>query len=474
MLLELERLRAENAALRSELHSLRGRNEEIRAQQARCVEVTERRIHQLELECFAHNATLRGTQSIVQAAYGEEHRPYLAGLQRRMKEHGRTARALLDRGREQAREQLLCVAADDLYFHRQDVKVVIEPCSMAMLNLGRWDGNSGLDRVVWLEEFTSLELLVSDLGVDLVGAAGTLGLFHQADCFHEVRWFDRKLLEPLSRRETRLRKAWEDALDRATRPHGPGRRLSAAKVEAAWKRAQAAEAAFFRAVEAVDRIHELFGARDPATRRLWSEETAEAALDEVIAICKSIGHPVGDRAARHVRTNRRRYHAHMRIFDSIPVSLRPGSIWSPRTVLNAILRLWDLENRFMGKTADEGSWLDSWRLHRQLTRKLRRECDNLGQVEDRLRYELAHLRRSSSGVESLNSRLRVLQMVHRNVSDEMLALLALAWNLTPRPAAGKRKKCLRPYDALGVDIGQSGKPWYDVLLDEEEKLRKVA
>ena len=41
------------------------------------------------------------------------------------------------------------------------------------------------------------------------------------------------------------------------------------------------------------------------------------------------------------------------------------------------------------------------------------------------------IKRSSSSIESLNSRFRVLQLVHRTVTDEMLALLRFAWNLTP-------------------------------------------
>jgi len=72
--------------------------------------------------------------------------------------------------------------------------------------------------------------------------------------------------------------------------------------------------------------------------------------------------------------------------------------------------------------------------------------------------------RSSSLVEALNSRLRVLQMVHRNVSDELLALVALRWNLSPKSEG--RRRGLSPFAQLGVDFADDRRPWYDVLLAE--------
>jgi hypothetical protein len=88
---------------------------------------------------------------------------------------------------------------------------------------------------------------------------------------------------------------------------------------------------------------------------------------------------------------------------------------------------------------------------------------NVRAVEQALRADLACPPRSSSSVESLNSQLRGLQVVHRTVSDELLLLAALAWNLTPR-AEGRRKR-RSPYEMLGVDLAQAERPWYDVLLD---------
>ena len=67
-------------------------------------------------------------------------------------------------------------------------------------------------------------------------------------------------------------------------------------------------------------------------------------------------------------------------------------------------------------------------------------------------------------MEAINSRLRVLQMVHRNVSDNLLALVALAWNLSPK-REGKRRGP-SPYAILGIDFADDTRPWYEILLKE--------
>ncbi|MDI6773695.1 MAG: hypothetical protein QME77_14090, partial [bacterium] len=184
---EEARLREEVARLRADNESLRARLEEQEVRMAGMVEVNQRQRDRLELVCFSHNVSLRGTQEIIEVAWGDPWRPGRDGLQRRMKERGRVALDLLGEARAQVASELKCVMGDDVYFHRAGVKVVAEPESMAMLNIGHWDGSSGLDWVVWLEEYDNLALLVSDLGKALVGAATQLGLAQSADYFHESR-----------------------------------------------------------------------------------------------------------------------------------------------------------------------------------------------------------------------------------------------------------------------------------------------
>jgi len=469
---DAERLREENDRLAGRVAELEGQLVEAQALLSASVEVTDRRKRALELVCFTQNVSLRGTQEVLDVAYGEDHRPDLAGLQTRMSLHGQTAAGLLVEGRTQVREEIRCVAADDLYFHRVDVKVVVEPRTMALLNVGRWDGSAGLDWVVWLEEYSNLVLLASDLGKDLVGAASLMGLVQVADCFHEMRWFEQKVLGPLLKNEEAKWARWWEALDAATRPTGPGRRLSPTKVEKARIAADAAQEEYLTALWAKDRVREIYDPINKRTGRLWSEEEAESVVDEILGRLKSIKHKPGARAIRHLRMNRKRYCGWLAMFDAIDVPLCNGSAWNPRAVLNGLIRLWNLRRELADPEVlkDYMGWLSRKRLADYLERRLRKDCPDLDAVAGKLRNELRHPARSSSCAECLNSRLRVLQMVHRTVSDEMMATYALSWNLKPRKALGER--C--PYDALGVDIGQRGKRWYEVLLDAEEHAAAAA
>jgi len=471
----VKQLQAQVASQQADLEVLRQRVGELETQLGQRVEVTERRRDQLELVCFAHNVSLRGTQEVLAVAWGEEWRPGRGTLHTRMRERGRRARELLDAGRAQVADTLPCVMADDVYFHRQDVKVVAEPESMAMLHVGHWDGASGLDWVVWLEEFTALRLLVSDLGRDLVGAATQLGLPQCADFFHEDRWFDRKVLAPLSRWEAEARAAYWTALQAATRTEGPGRRLSPDKVDAALAEADARSEAFFAAMAVTDRLRELYEPTNPQTGRLWTDDEVRVAVEQMLERLGAIDHAAGRRAAKHLRSHRDRYTAHRVMIAAIAVPLRPDTTWSQRSVLNGVLRLRALRRQLADPTAwvDYPTFLTTQRLARDLERRLRRATTDLDAVERALVRELRVPKRSSSGVESLNSKLRVLQMVHRHVSDEMLALVAMAWNLTPRRTPGWRQG-QSPYGMLGIDIGQGDKPWYDVVLDAQARSQQRA
>ena len=102
--------------------------------------------------------------------------------------------------------------------------------------------------------------------------------------------------------------------------------------------------------------------------------------------------------------------------------------------------------------------------HAGLREALDAACENLDEVRAAVGSLLDQPRRSSSLVEALNSRLRVLQMVHRNVPDSRLSLMALAWNLTAR--AEGRRRGPSPYARLDIDFADDRRPWYEVLLEE--------
>lgn len=464
------RLQAENVALSAELIAARLDAQAAHRALSSSVVVDERRRRQVELACFGHHVSLRGTVDILDVAFGRAHRPRVEELQRRMKGHGIVARGLIDEARLQVRNGVTCVAADDVFFHGQDVKVMIEPESNTVLDAWHSDGPSGAMWASHLGEFENLKLLVSDLGSDLCSAAKLRGVAHQSDYFHETRYLA-DILDKLSKHEAGLRRQvpprvdlfWDDEDALSPRPNR-------AAVEA-----DAAEAAFFTLMGAINRVHMLFQPINRDTGRLWTSAEGTASLHRVIQDLEASRHGSLSVVARHLKTHLARYLGHLVAFDDIDVKLRAGTAWTPAAVLNGIVRLKELDR----KLEDPKSWagysdyLDRQRLRRELARRLQGNCENLPAVAEHLARILRCPRRSSSCVESMNSRLRVMQMAHRTVTDEMLALAVLRLNLTPRTSL-VRARGRTPYQMLGADIGKTEKRWFDVLLDAEADLELVA
>lgn len=377
---------------------------------------------------------------------------------------GRAARRLLERAKTQLRERLRCLAADDIFLHRVPVKVVMDPVSGAVLEVWRWPrSHTAEDWKLFLEEWPALTLLVSDLGTDLVKAARLLRKRHQADLFHERQWWNEKVFAPLARWEARLAKVVRTLWDRATRPGRKGRPVSAAKI-AHFERLRAeAELPFYAAVEAEEHLRPLFESLDPQGD-LWTPTTIVDRLTyEVCPQLAKLPDPVGARAWKHVWRHRRRWCAHRVLWDHLPVQLAPGSTWTTRRVITTLLAAWKAEQQHAAAT----EWTVARAAQEQahtLRAQLAVECVNVADVETQARSLCDRPRRSSSLVESFNAVIRGLQQVHRTVSDDLLALEALRWNLSPRTEGSRRGPS--PFALLGVDFADDERPWHEVLIDE--------
>ena len=139
--------------------------------------------------------------------------------------------------------------------------------------------------------------------------------------------------------------------------------------------------------------------------------------------------------------------AHRVLWDAVDVQLAPGTAWTRAQVIDAML------DRFVARREYERA--SDWRVERATRRSvdelgaaLAAACTNVDAVEREIVSLLTCPRRSSSMVEAFNNILRVLQQAHRHVSDDLLAILALKWNLSPRregPRRGRSPYVLLPY-----------------------------
>src|SRR5262249_28547205 len=76
--------------------------------------------------------------------------------------------------------------------------------------------------------------------------------------------------------------------------------------------------------------------------------------------------------------------------------------------------------------------------------------------------------RSSSVVEGLNSVLRMGQGRHRRLTQGLLGLKRLYWNLRPFRTGGRQKRT--PYQLLGLDLPVTD--WWDLLQLTPAQLRR--
>jgi hypothetical protein len=143
------------------------------------------------LELAVSNSSIRGIQRALHAMGAPPmDRERIVEL---LRNAGRAARRLYARAAAQTRDRVRCLAGDDIFFHRSAVKVLIEPASGAIVEVMRWRWREKEDWSLFLAQWPKLELLVSALGTDQVGAANFKKLAHQADLLHERVWWPEEI-----------------------------------------------------------------------------------------------------------------------------------------------------------------------------------------------------------------------------------------------------------------------------------------
>ena len=459
---ECGRLRARVRDLEHQIAEAHARIAALERRLDGAVVLDPQRLARLELVMASHNVTFRAMHEILAVAFGACAAPAVGTLHAHVHAFGRRARTLLDRGRAQVNETLPCVAADDVFLAGEAVKVVSEPRSNAILNVGRWRWHKGEDWALWLEEFRALRLFVSDLGSDLVWAIDARGVPHVIDYWHEMDWWNDEVLRPLARREGELGERIARDRRAMAKLHGDERTAARRAIDALERQRARIEREFYLACEAQDRVRELYEPTRPGGLP-WTDASAASAVREICATLRRIVSDVGWAAREHVERNAPRYGAHRALIDAIAIELRPSSAWRREDVLRALGQERALRRRANDMTLPVEEQMRADRQARGLAASLARHCANAAQVRARWEDLVEWPRRSSSGAESFNNRLRVLQVVQRSVSDERMALHALAHNLTVRREGRRRGQS--PYQILGVDFAATDEPWYDVLLN---------
>jgi hypothetical protein len=367
--------------------------------------------------------------------------------------------------------QSLCL--DEIYCRRQPVLMGVEPASLTWVLGQRAADRSGPTWCAALLLWTQLSYAIVDGGSGLrKGLELVQQRWQQAAPLLPALPLDSNLDNFHIQREGRraLRRAWQaaeqvwqqaEAADRAVawaarqgkKKSGPVKRalLAWAKAERAFHGAQRCEAAWQRAVAAL----EVFRPDGRLNDRAWARAEIAQAVREL----------AGERWARTCRMLQDK--RALTFLDRLEQQLQQAE--GRPAVRAAVVRWWRLRQAAQGRgarrRAQGGVRLAvQAQVCRQLAADWQESAARVGVV-------LAGAVRASSVVECLNSVVRMHQARHRRLTQGLLDWKRLSWNCRDFAAGKRRGHC--PYQLLGLRL-----PTYDawalLQMDPEELAQQLS
>jgi hypothetical protein len=371
---------------------------------------------------------------------------------------------------EQARPRVHQAAADEIFFGQKPVLMVVEPESQCWLS-GRLSPSR--DAQQWAKELqplANLEHLVRDgamgiqNGLALVNAqrqGGQQGkISDQLDHFHTLREGRRALRKSQARAE----RAWSAALEADKKQERQRRRMKAetgyaTQAVLAWRRAEQA----FHQWESDEAVFEqIRAALQPFTEEggLNSRQRAEQKVKELLPLLSGEQWGKFERALCREESYAYLDRLHAKV-EALPLSAE---------VKEAVVRSEGVRQK-PELVAGEGAKQGVMRGLLLVCGVLIAQAGQAGrQAVGALRQALACVGRASSCVEGLNGVVRMQQSRHRKVSQELLDLKRLYWNLR-RFRTGRRKKT-SPYERLGVPLPPD-RSWWRLLQLTPDQLRAL-
>jgi hypothetical protein len=396
--------------------------------------------------------------------------PSVAKLGRWTQAAAQRSAALLPVLDEHTRPRVRQAAADEIFVRRQPILMVVEPDSLCWVSGRRVAHRDG---VTWAEEFARLPAVAQVTkdggnglakGLALANAQrqqhGQAAAVAQDDHFHVLRDGQRALRISAGQANRAVDRAWQ--ADQKERKRRRGRRPGkgygrGAAVARRWRQAEAAYAHWCHQEQAWQQVRSaftLFDASGQLPTRAQAEATVAAALPALTGT-----HWDKTRAAlRRPQLWTYLERAHQQL-TALPV---------PAELRQAALRVEGARRR-PEATAGDGAKAAALRGLVLVASVLLVRAGAAGTAAlAAVRALLAGVWRASSGVEGINSVLRMQQSRHRRLTQGLLDLKRLYWNCHAF-RTGKRKR-QSPYHRLGVPLPALS--WWEILKLSPEQLRQ--
>jgi hypothetical protein len=458
------------ALLRGQLAQLQARLRTLQDAQRLRVEITPDLQAQFACCAQAEGVSLPVARRLLAIFLGDDKTPSVAGLGRFCRTAALRAGALLEVFDEQARPRVRQAAADEIFFGQKPVLMVVEPQSQCWLSGRLCPSRDGEQWAKQLEQLANLEHLVRDGARGIENGTARVNaqrqedqqaaITEQLDHFHTLREGRRALRISQGKAE----RAWAAALEADKKQERQRRRMKAetgyaTQAVLAWRRAEQAFHQWESDEATFEQIRQALG---PFTveGELNSRQRAEQRVKELLA---GLSGDQWDKFSRALlRPESYSYPDRLQAkVESLPVSAE---------VKGAVVQSEGIR-RNPQLAAGEGTKQAVMRGLLLVCGVLIAQAGQAGQqAVATLRQTLACVGRASSCVEGLNSVVRMQQSRHRKVSQEMLDLKRLYWNLR-RFRTGRRKKT-SPYQRLGVPL-PADLSWWQLLRLTPDQLRSL-
>jgi hypothetical protein len=462
------------ALLQEQLRQLQARLKTLLDAQSRCVLVTADLQAQFAATAQAEGVSLPVARRLL-AVFQADDTPSVAQLGRFSRSAALRAGVLLDVFDEQARPRVRQAAADEIFFGQKPVLMVVEPESQCWLSGRLSPSRDGEQWAKELEQLPNLEHLVRDGARGIHNGLARVNakrqeeedgqqqgpVSDQLDHFHTLREGRRALRKTQARAE----RAWTAAEEADKRQERQRRKIESEQGYAtvavlAWRRAEQA----FHQWESAEAVFEQIRvALQPFTAEgeLNSRQRAEQRVKELLPLLSG-EEQWGKFSRALLRPESYAYldRLHSKV-EALPVSAE---------VKEAVVRSEGVRQNPQ-LAAGEGAKQGVMRGLLIVCGVLIASAGEAGQqAVTELRQVLACVGRASSCVEGLNSVVRMQQSRHRKVSQEMLDLKRLYWNLR-QFRTGRRRKT-SPYERLGVPLPPD-LSWWQLLQFTPDQLRSL-
>jgi hypothetical protein len=404
------------------------------------------------------------------AVFLRQSTPSVAQLGRFSRQAGLRAGPLVAVLDQHARPRARQGAADEIFFGPKPVLMVVEPESQCWLSGRLADSRDGEQWAKELQPLPALEHLVRDGGKGLENGLARVNrqrrqeeqplISDQLDHFHTLREGRRALRKTQAQAERAWSRA-EQADKKVLRQERQGRARTGYQTQAvlSWQKAEQAFQQWETAEGAFEQIRQAlrpFTPQGELNSRQKAEQAVEALLPPLL----------GEQWDKFKRLLRRR--ETYSYLDRLEVQIQALPV--SEEVREAAVRSEGLRQA-PEQTQGAGPRAAALRGLLVVYSVLLATAGQAGQVAVAgVRQAVRCVGRASSCVEGLNSVVRMQQSRHRKMTQQLLDLKRLYWNL--RKFRTGRRKGTSPYERLGVPL-PAGLSWWQLLQLPPEELRTL-